>query len=211
MEQDKCSAQQAEGIVVFVLGWASGPEAVGHLHLPGGYDVLTLYDWRTMPCGATLAGLRREVAGYADRRLAAWSFGVWAAEQLFAGMEFTRAVAFNGTPLPADDALGMGLRRLKLTLRGLPAGRMDDFLRRASCPPGPRSLQDNIAELETLTRLSAEPYTPSLAWDMAVAGSGDLIFPPENMARYWGDKAKNVPLPHYPFEHSAPVVAALQL
>lgn len=170
-----------------------------------------------MPAPEEAAALRALVSGYGERRLIAWSFGVWAAERIFAGVRFTRAVALNGTPRPAHDRYGMGARRLALTLRGLPAQGMEGFLRRAYQGAyerllpllAPRSLSENIAELETLVRESAIPYTPSLTWDAAAVGDDDRIFPPENMAAYWGERAKIVPLPHYPFENAALIGAIL--
>jgi hypothetical protein len=50
-----------------------------------------------------------------------------------------------------------------------------------------------------LRDLSAEFYEPRIAWDKAIVGSGDTIFPPENQLRFWTERAELLPLPHFPF------------
>lgn len=213
-----------DSIAVFALGWACGPaivqETAEELRRAFGQDmeIIFLYDWRNIPSANEAAALKAKVESYANRYLIAWSFGVWAAEQIFTGIKFTRAIALNGTPLPADENMGIGVKRLKITLRGFAVRGTEEFDRRAygnqydkvSAHINPRSVEENISELQHLIEESEKPYEPSLHWDAATAGSGDQIFPPENMARYWGDKAKILPLPHYPFEDPALIVALLR-
>lgn len=190
-----------------MLGWAADYRVVEHIDLPG-FDVMYLYDLTAQ------SGVQYEapdMGGYEERYLFAWSFGVWAAERMFAGEKFTRAVAFNGTPLPVDAQYGIEPRRLDITIRGLAAGGMEAFERRAYGDEyerlkgvlSPRPLEYNIAELTSLRDASLVPYTPSIAWDKAVVGECDVIFPPANMIRYWQEKAEIetevLPLPHYPF------------
>jgi biotin synthesis protein BioG len=196
-------------VVVFALGWGCDQRmAENQMSALSGADILWLYDWRQQLTGAQARATRDRVAAYKERYLVAWSFGVWAAERLFAGMEFTRTAALNGTPLPGHDKLGIGSKRLRVTLRGLQGRGMEEFSRRAygECYPrmlpalDPRGVGANVQELRTLIEESEKPFTPSLRWDVAVVGSGDEIFPPQNMAAYWGGRAKTLPLPHFPFE-----------
>lgn len=198
-------------LIVFVLGWAADHSVVAHIK-PDGYDVLAIYDYRAMePVGT-------ELERYSEKYLFAWSFGVWAAEQLLAGVGFARAVAFNGTPFPVSDTYGIAPRRLDTTIRGLHAGGMEPFEKRAYGASyeimaknlSPRPLEDNIAELETLRRRSTEPYRPEISWDRAVIGSGDVIFPPENMRNYWSVRAEVLPLPHYPFADAEIILRELE-
>jgi hypothetical protein len=120
---------------------------------------------------------------------------------------FDRAVALGGTPFPVHDIYGIEPRRMAVTIRGLRSGGMEAFDRRTYGEHfdrlrgvlSPRPLERNIAELELLARLVEEPYDPAIQWDKAVVGSGDLIFMPENMFRFWGSRAEELPLPHYPF------------
>lgn len=193
---------QNDRLVLFVLGWAADYRVVEHIGLPG-CDVLAVYDYG----GGLDDGLAEKIAGYGDVRLLAWSFGVWVAERLLAGVELTRAVALNGTPVPVDALYGIEPRRMAVTLRGLKAGGMEAFDRRAygehfdRLRPvlSPRPQERNIAELEYLVEASAAGHAASLRWDKTIVGSEDLIFPPENMVRYWGSRAEVLPLPHYPF------------
>lgn len=193
---------QNDRLVLFVLGWAADYRVVEHIGLPG-CDVLAVYDYG----GGLDDGLAEKIAGYGDVRLLAWSFGVWVAERLLAGVELTRAVALNGTPVPVDALYGIEPRRMAVTLRGLKAGGMEAFDRRAygehfdRLRPvlSPRPQERNIAELEYLVETSTAGHAASLRWDKAIVGSEDLIFPPENMVLYWGSRAEVLPLPHYPF------------
>ena len=214
--------QDNTSLIIFVLGWAADHRVVEHI-APEGYDVACLYDYRDFTPGTvsdpafplnlgSVAAVLDEISGvsYADRYLFAWSFGVWAAERIFgnSGIAFTGIAAFNGTPFPVNERFGIEPRRMAITLRGLKEGGMDVFNRRAygstyekySAVLSPRTTEENAAELETLVESSVLEYMPSLSWSEAVVGGGDLIFPPENMLRYWGPRAKSLPLPHYPFD-----------
>lgn len=218
MELHWLRREGCDGLVLFVLGWAADHRVVEHIR-PEGCDVLVVYDYADgIGSREELAGI---VAGYRRAWLFAWSFGVWVAERLLSGVTFTRAVALNGTPRPVDQLYGIEPRRMAVTMRGLRAGGMEPFDRRAygehfeRMKPilSPRPLSQNIAELEYLVDASAasapraehsaEPTAhigeALLRWDKAFIGSGDEIFSPENMLRFWGSRAEIIPLPHYPF------------
>lgn len=193
-------------LAIICLGWGGDPRVAAPLAERLDMEVLYLHDWRTMPA-------LPDLSKYNNIYLIAWSFGVWAAEQIFAKTttEFTRAIALNGTPLPCDERLGIGLKRLKITLQGLQSRGLEEFQRRAygeyyeELRPvlSERKLQDDIDELSALIARSLRPHTPSIKWDTAVVGSQDTIFPPANQLAYWENRAetrvKIVSLPHYPF------------
>lgn len=190
-------------LLVFTLGWAADPKIVKHI-APPGCDYLYISDYREF---TPLTDIERtQITAYPERFLFAWSFGVMAAEQLFAGMEFTHSVAFNGTPYPIDSRFGIDPRVFATTLRGLPKHGIDEFNKRVYGDDydrfkdvlSPRNLQENTAELIALQGL-AESSMSSLNWHKAVIGTCDAIFPPANMAAYWQDRAELLPLPHYPF------------
>lgn len=196
-------------LAVVVLGWASGPGLVSHLVSPG-CDILAVYDYSDIgdiiERGTIPGKIQKTILSYPRRRLIAWSFGIWVAERLFPGILFDRAIAVNGTPLPTDEKLGIGSRRLAVTIRGLGHGGMEPFNRKAYGPWYGKALQEQTApieryldELTTLVTLSAVPYTPSIDWNRALVGTLDEIFPPENMVRYWGNRVKELNLIHYPF------------
>lgn len=190
-------------LVLFVLGWAADHRIVEHIR-PEGCDVLAVYDYSEGIGGNGC--LQSIFAKYSRIHLFAWSFGVWVAERLFEGVSFHTAVALNGTPFPVDERYGIEPRRMAVTIRGIKAGGMEPFNRRAygehfdklESLLAPRPLEKNIAELEYLATASVVEYTPSIQWGKAVVGSGDLIFPPENMVRFWGSRSEILPLPHYP-------------
>lgn len=189
-------ALHARSLTIFVLGWAADWRVLGGLPADG--DVVALYDFREI-------GEWRVPSGYTYIYMYAWSFGVLAAEKIFTqGHKFTRAVALNGTPKPVDERFGIAPRRMAATLRGLAAGGMEAFERRAYAEHydrlrgvlSPRGLDANIQELNALCALDA---TPHIAWDAAVVGTRDEIFTAENQLAYWGALAQEVDAPHYPF------------
>lgn len=217
----------SDRLIIFMLGWAADHRVVEHIR-PEGYDIAVVYDYSD---GLGDAGLLRSVVReYPHRWLFAWSFGVWAAEQVFGdfygndeednplAVAFEKAVAFNGTPFPVSESYGIEPRRMAVTIRGLRSGGTEAFDRRAygeyfdrmSGVLSPRPIEKNIAELELLARLGAEVYKPRIRWDKAVVGSADVIFPPENMLRYWGLRAEELPLPHYPFAESGIITRELE-
>ena len=196
MEKHWLRREGADRLAIFMLGWAADHTLVGHIRPPW-CDVLCVYDYRETE------GLP-EVTPYRDKYLFAWSFGVLMAEVLLGHAEFTRAVALNGTPLPADDRFGIGRRRLDLTLRQLATQGMEQFDRRAYGEHykrllSPRSLQDNIQELRELQHIAETQPHAAIKWDKAIVGERDVIFPPQNMLAYWGERAELLSLPHYPF------------
>lgn len=188
-------------LLLFVLGWAADHCCVEHV-VPAGCDAAAIYDYRDM----ALAD-RSFMDGYDKVVLLAWSFGVWVAEQLFRGDEFSRRVALGGTPLPLDERYGLAPRRAAVTLQGIRLKGTGSFNRaaygeyydRLAGVLSPRGLEADIDELEHLITVSAEPYTPHLDWDRAIVGDRDTIFRPENMTAYWRERAEVLPLPHYPF------------
>lgn len=206
MEKHWLRREGSDRLVIFVLGWAADHTLVEHIR-PEGCDVLCVYDYRDI---ARLSAEDSDMLrSYPRKYLFAWSFGVLAAEALMQGLDitFTRAIALNGTPLPADEKLGIGGRRLRLTLQQLMKHGMDEFNHRAYGEHyerlrerlSPRGLCDNVAELDVLTAVAPGRYPPVIAWDKAVVGERDVIFTPENMLNYWGERAELLPLPHYPF------------
>jgi len=193
----------APSLVVFVLGWAADHRFVAHIRPPG-FDVLSICDFREV---GPLA-----LPEYGHKVLVAWSFGIWAAEQMFGEDTFDRAIALCGSPLPMSDRHGLGLRRAKLTLRSLPEGLLPfyraclgaSFERFFNILPAraPESLR---LELESLMERSLQSYTPQIRWDRALLGERDTVFPLSNLRDYWGDKALRLPFSHYPFADEAMV------
>lgn len=201
MQADWLVREGNRRVVIFALGWAADTRVVAHIR-PSGCDVLALGDYRTLEA---LDDAFFE--SYAERYLFAWSFGVWAAEQILRGVRIDHAVALNGTPLPVDERYGIEPKRLSVTIRGFRRSGTREFDKRTygvwyeqfGRLATNRTEEDKIEELEMLAVQAACLYVPNIKWSKAIVGSEDVIFSPENMLRYWGIRAEVLPLPHYPF------------
>ena len=125
------------GVIVFAAGWAGSDELVRHLALPQGYDLLCLFDYRSLPAAAEARELYAQIAPYRHKHLIAWSFGVWAAERIFGGADWTwdGAVAVNGTPLPVHDTYGIPVRAFAVTVRSIEGAGTGRFLERMCGTP----------------------------------------------------------------------------
>lgn len=188
-------------VIVFALGWAADHHSVKHIR-PQGYDILCLYDYRTIE--PVEDGL---LAGYDKKYLFAWSFGVWASEQIFQSIRFIKAIALCGTPYPVHDRYGIPEKIMAITIKGMMHSGIDEFNRRTYGEfydrmlqfPETRTLDEKYDELQTLARMSVKPYSPSIEWDKAVIAARDVIFPRKNTENYWQDKGVEADFPHYPF------------
>ncbi len=190
-------------VIAAVLGWAADWRVLRSFRPPG-YDIWAVYDYRELALPAV------DLSGYKEVVLIGWSFGVWAAERIWADGQMprpNRAIALCGSPLPCDARYGIDPRRLGVTIRGLKVRGVGEFMERAYgtyytdlqdyLPPYPDA--ECVAELENLARAAAQPYAPAIEWDRAVIGADDVIFPAENLEAFWGSRAQIVPLPHFPF------------
>lgn len=223
------SPAQQRGVVVFAAGWAGSDELVRHLALPEGYDFLCLFDYRTLPDLAEKDELFALLQPYPERHLAAWSFGVWTAGQVFGTFSrsgyWTTATAINGTPVPIHDTYGIPERGFAVTVRSIGGAGTAKFLERMCGTPeilreyykhrSTRALEEIYDELLRLQEMShacpADNPAPDF-WTAAIIGQKDAIFPPENMTAYWN--AAKVPvtlypeMPHYPL-HESGILARL--
>ena len=83
-------------LVLYILGWASTPNAVHHITPPPGYDVLAIYNYTDIEALSAA-----DFAGYDRIYLFAWSFGVWVAEHIAAGLPLLTGVVGVGIAIPA--------------------------------------------------------------------------------------------------------------
>lgn len=203
MQQDWLIHEGKQDLVLYMLGWASTPNAVYHIR-PIGCDVLAVHHYQS------LERLRPEdFAAYRRIYLFAWSFGVWAAEQCCRDLPLYKAIALNGTPFPADKQFGMRLRVVLRTVQALARTGKEGVESHAlnterSIPEGPfpeRSMQDKVEELTRLAAWSEKDSTEQLTWHKAWIGDKDEIFPPANMRVYWQRRGLGTEFSsyHYPF------------
>ncbi len=193
-------------VMVIFAGWAMDERPFRHLKTDT-YDVIVYYDYRNI----TDVPNNAEVAGYACRKLLAWSFGCAAANAvaLQTGWTFKRAVALNGTIIPESDDFGVSARLLNATARNLACGGWDKFVARM-CPDEEsrrvfdagmpsRNLEELQQELVALRNLAS----PSLCvFDLALVGEKDRIIFSASQKRCW--ERYHVPVltlacGHFPF------------
>lgn len=190
---------EARGLILHFNGWAMTPEAVQHLRLPLGYDLLVLWDYRT----DVLDPL--ELGQYEEVRLTAWSMGVWAADRFVQAHPELRqrvrsATAVAGTGYPVNDYLGMPLAHCEQTLAELTEENRPRFNRRTCGGKSLRHLFEALAARPTdeiraeMLRayhdslMTPQPSPKSAAlglWTRAYVGARDRILPLENQLRYW--------------------------
>ncbi len=205
MEKTWLCREGNEDLIIFMLGWASTPNAVCHLPLAG-YDVLACHDYRhsLSPLAA------EEFSAYRRILLFAWSYGIWVAEQCCRELPLRRAIALNGTPFPVHERYGMRLRAIQRRMKALALrGGTNDFNDGSQAgirymPAGPfaeRSIEAKIEELDTLAEWSRREAGAHLHWDAALMARQDEIFPLENMRAYWQSVGLGTEMEgyHYPF------------
>ena len=175
-------------LLVVVLGWAADPTMVaGVVELRKDFDIVCIYDFREIRSLDTLGN-------YPEIHLIAWSYGVWAAEQILPEMDFASAVAVNGTPLPVDDEFGIQKKIFELTVNNINISKFEQrmcFGMRETVKIR-RPENECIDELRALQKYFQNPYKVSIKWSKAVVGGRDLIFPPEKQLKYWNSNNTEV-------------------
>lgn len=184
------------------------PATVSHLTLPAQCDLLTLYDYRELELSDDLADL--PWGSYEAVAIVAWSLGVWAAEQVVPHWSILptkqRLIAVAGSPYPMHDQWGIPKQIFVGTLEGLTDENRQRFNRRMCGGKRYKQLYDILSERPTtelrdelqavydsLATPEASESTPHtrLAWDLAIIGERDQIFPAKNLSTLW--EAVNVP------------------
>lgn len=208
-------------LIIYFCGWGMTPATVSHLTLPDQCDLLALYDYRDLEQSDDLADLPWD--SYEAVTIVAWSLGVWAAEQVVPHWSILptkqRLIAVAGSPYPMHDQWGIPKQIFVGTLEGLTDENRQRFNRRMCGGKRYKQLYDILSERPTtelrdelqavydsLAIPEASESTPHtrLAWDLAIIGERDQIFPAKNLSTLW--KAVNVPtllLPdgyHYLFD-----------
>jgi malonyl-CoA O-methyltransferase/biotin synthesis protein BioG len=195
-------------LLLFFSGWGMDARPTAHLNA-GRFDVCTCFDYNTLDTEEATRWTR-----YDRVTLAAWSMGVWAAEQVLEGINIPVAlsVAINGTPKPVDDALGIPVATAQATLDGLTPEALRRFYRRMFGSGNLLKERESAGALpaidfderrEELRRILARrPYPDTgFVWNNALISKEDAIFPPENLQAAWRGKVRIVELdaPHHPF------------
>lgn len=208
-------------LIIYFCGWGMTPATVSHLTLPDQCDLLALYDYRILELSDDLADLPWD--SYEAVTIVAWSLGVWAAEQVVPHWSILptkqRLIAVAGSPYPMHDQWGIPKQIFVGTLEGLTDENRQRFNRRMCGGKRYKQLYDILSERPTTelrdelqavydslatSEASETTHHTRLAWDLAIIGERDQIFPAKNLSTLW--KAVNVPtllLPdgyHYLFD-----------
>jgi len=208
----------AEELLLFFNGWGMdrriGDHLLGESSSEGfDADVLLCYDYSTLE---PEADVMEEANRYGRITIVAWSFGVWAAQQMVLP-PIESAIAINGTLQPIDEQQGINHQVFQATLEGWSEKSRHRFNRRMcgtdevlalfSGMAPERSADDQYEELARLQEhvLKQPGSAGSTLWryDHAIIGGRDLVFPAQQQYQAW----KGVPqtiiadMPHFPFFH----------
>lgn len=178
----------ARRVVVFFCGFACDADFLRESDLPDGCDAVSVYDYASLDFDL-------DVSGYPEIGVAAWSFGVWAADLVSEKLSRADArAAVCGSPYPVDAERGIPPKIFEATLNSFDERAKEKFYRRvcggALGADGLRRLskrgaRELRAELESLGRGFSEMRAPKPRWTLSIAAKSDRIFPAENLARAW--------------------------
>jgi hypothetical protein len=201
----------SDRLILFMNGWGMDTSLFTQAPPPVGWDVFMFYDYADLGQPVALSGLRES---YARIVLVAWSMGVWAAGETFAGHTglFDRAVAINGTARPIDAQYGIDPDMYRATLDGFSATTRDTFYRRMchtperldrflAAPPA-RSVENQAAELKSIMAQTERDEPARIyPFDEVIIGKQDRIMRYSNQVRFWTDRApcRVLNAPHHPF------------
>lgn len=188
-------SEDNEGLILYFNGWAMTPEAVEHLLLPKGYDLIVVWDYRDEE-------LRLSLSQYKYITLVAWSMGVWAVHRLRAwlsSLPIEKSIAVCGTGYPMDDRWGIPVDIFRGTLEAITPDNRTRFNRRMCGGKSHRHLLEALErrsteeirqELESVYRyevdaLHSEVDPDVWGWDLAHIGTQDRIIPRDNQCAYW--------------------------
>lgn len=217
MKQEFIKRQGARRLLLFFAGWGMDSRPFRAFRPEDDEDYLICYDYRSVD-------FRRELLeGYAELRIAAWSMGVWMADNVWRRYwdffpRLSGTVALNGTLCPIDAQQGIPPRVYDLTLRGMKTeADVQNFYRRMCsneeeyrrfaehCPCRPvEELRQELAALRTLTALpegSCPDKAAGLPWSKAYIGRADRIFPPQAQQLAWRTMGvvEELACGHWPF------------
>jgi biotin synthesis protein BioG len=144
-----------------------------------------------------------------------WAFGVWAAEYLLpkTGIKPDRAIAVNGTPIPADDKFGIPVNLIEGTLNNITEETIGKFHLRmfgdkktykTNIDRVPqRNLKSLHDELRWFYNRIMEQKEPGFKWDYAITSENDRVYPSSHLIDYWSRQKETkhivLPFPHYFF------------
>ncbi len=180
--------EKPKKLIVFFAGWSFDYNSFRCIKSED-YDVLMIYDYNDLTVPQELKNL----SGYSEKHLVAWSMGVYVAYKLKAlFQEFDSRIAVNGTVTPIDDNYGIPDKIFGLTLKHARKGLEGKFYQNVfnnedeyetfNIMPIKRSIDNRVSELENLQRLIKNDKDTGYVkfYDWAAVGCNDKIIPPVN-------------------------------
>ncbi|MDR2287137.1 MAG: DUF452 family protein [Prevotellaceae bacterium] len=190
-------------LAILFNGWGFDWKIFQDVDIPD-HDIVSVYDY---------TNIEPEQLGftklYPEVKVVAWSYGVFVADFYSdAIFNVTKATAINGSTTPIDNNKGIPVKIFLATMQSFNAANREKFYLRiagglsaykqlAGKLPD-RKIENQLAELKSLYKLSLQNRENSLKWDVAIISTRDKIFPFANMKNAWGDKAITVENEHYP-------------
>jgi hypothetical protein len=190
-------------LLLLFNGWGFDWKTFRKTELPC-HDIASVYDYTEVePKQFEFTKL------YAGVKVVAWSYGVFIADfysDCIANV--TKAIAVNGSTTPIDDIKGIPPKIFLATMQSFNtenrekfylriAGGLSAYKQIADNLPD-RTVENQLAELKSLYKLSLETKQNGLNWNVAIVSTRDKIFPLINMKNAWDNKAVTLEGEHYP-------------
>lgn len=207
MDKTWLNKNQNKKCILFFNGWGMDENAVKHLEFDN-FDVCMFNNYNSLDDLSFVFG------SYEECYIVAWSLGVWAAANVnLNGNKIAKSIAINGSPKPKDEDLGIppaifeatasnwdDKNKQKFNMRVV-GGRKEYQLNEAVF--GNRNVENQQKELIEIDRQLGQGILSEITFDTCIIGTKDLIFPLQNLKRYWTGKTeiKEVEMEHYPFKH----------
>lgn len=197
-------------LIIFFCGWGMDFHPFSFLK-SSQYDVIAYYDFNELD---SPENIWKEVDGYDEVNLVAWSMGVLVSNLLMKDFpnRLNIKLAINGTLQPIDDSYGIPTSIYEGTLGNFSEIVRDKFFKRmcgnrevmirfGEAYPQ-REVKGQKQELIALQEFVNKEEVKENLFDFALIGENDLIFPTTNQTNFWQQAAtKNMLIntPHFPF------------
>lgn len=197
------NCQNNNQLIIFFNGWGMSDSVLLEMD-HSGFDVLMVNDYRSL-------GLEMpDISGYEKKYLIAWSMGVWASG--VCSIDVDKSIAINGTPAPVNNQSGIDPVILSGTHKNWNEASRKKFNRRMA---GSTHLFENQKHLFSIMPVELQKTELQCIewhalhsdmdrkWSLAIIGTDDAVFTPQNQQKYWDGKAEicRIKMPHWPFDH----------
>lgn len=195
-------------LIIFFNGWSLDENIIKHL-TSSEFDVLMFNDYSDLEIAQEILD---KINSYAEVNVIAWSFGVWACGNVINHFKNLKsAIAFNGTLMPIDNALGIPEKIFNLTLTHLSEENYVRFFKNMFVGVADlskistRAIENKKQELEQIKNLSAEKNCAQNAkfFNKVFISTNDKIISAKNQLGFWGEtdaKIIKIESGHYIFD-----------